>query len=280
MFEINTPILDLPELETIEQGRFGGAIDHYNMPKLKRFKNNWSYHDLITSSTCESLELPSFTGYDYFNGHYDTCMIRCPKIKYVSLPALKNPYNNTSFTLIKSCPELLEVHMPSLTNKAWNLAVKCPNLRRLILGKIQEFRQGTKGGGNDNAEFATEFNLIHIEFGDGSSCNINLGNWNPKYALLTEDLVEETTADDGIVTTTTTLKNSLVDEEEDFACNLDKFLYNFREYIANRFADMTGKTALTLTLSQEVRDVLTPEIEEIIVTNKNWVISPAKTVTE
>ena len=60
--------------------------------------------------------------------------------------------------------------------------------------------------------------------------------------------------------------------------NLQQFLSNFRDYIANRLTDNgSGKT---LTLSQAVRNAIhaaesTYGIENIIITQKGWTISPA-----
>ena len=60
--------------------------------------------------------------------------------------------------------------------------------------------------------------------------------------------------------------------------NLQQFLSNFRDYIAERLTDK-GK-GFTLTLSQEVRNAIhaaeaTYGIENIIITQKGWTISPA-----
>ena len=60
--------------------------------------------------------------------------------------------------------------------------------------------------------------------------------------------------------------------------NLQQFLSNFRDYIALRLTDNgSGKT---LTLSQAVRNAIhaaesTYGIENIIITQKGWTISPA-----
>ena len=60
--------------------------------------------------------------------------------------------------------------------------------------------------------------------------------------------------------------------------NLRQFLQNFRTYIALRLAD--NGSGLTLTLSQAVRNAIhaaeaTCGIENIIITQKGWTISPA-----
>ena len=60
--------------------------------------------------------------------------------------------------------------------------------------------------------------------------------------------------------------------------NLQQFLSNFKTYIAERLTDKG--TGLTLTLSQEVRNAIHAAeaeygIENIIITQKGWTISPA-----
>ena len=58
------------------------------------------------------------------------------------------------------------------------------------------------------------------------------------------------------------------------AAKIDKTI---REGIANRVQDRTDSTALTITLSQAVRDILTEETEQAF-RDKNWNIAPAKSV--
>ena len=112
-------------------------------------------------------------------------------------------------------------------------------IAKLVLGKIEtSLTLNANYGGYMNLP-----NLIHLEFGEGTKASLNLAGWLPSAETLSNPL----------------------------------FLSNFREYIASRLADRSGSSTLTLTLSQEVRDVLTADIEQII-TNKNWVISPAKSV--
>lgn len=87
-------------------------------------------------------------------------------------------------------------------------------------------------------------NLIDWEFGQGTCANINLQYWAP---TLTE-------------------------------ANTATFLQNFRDHIALRLT--ANGSGLTLTLSQAVRNAIhaaesTYGIENIIVTQKGWTISPA-----
>ena len=89
-------------------------------------------------------------------------------------------------------------------------------------------------------------NLSHLEFGQGVSANLNLGYWNPSNCL----------SGDALTT----------------------FLQNFRDHIALRLTDQGS--GLTLTLSQAVRNAIhaaesTYGIEDIIVNQKHWTLSPA-----
>lgn len=82
---------------------------------------------------------------------------------------------------------------------------------------------------------------------------------------------------------TDTDADDYVDLREDttLSNNLAQFLTNFRSFIALRLTDNgSGKT---LTLSQSVRDAIhsaeaTYGIEDIIITQKGWAISPAPSV--
>ena len=88
-------------------------------------------------------------------------------------------------------------------------------------------------------------NLIHLEFGQGTDCSLPLSSWSPTTAL---------------------------------AERLDEFLSNFQQYIADRVADMTGKSALTLTLSAAVYEALQAQEGQTILatlTNKNWTVAQA-----
>ena len=73
-------------------------------------------------------------------------------------------------------------------------------------------------------------------------------------------------------------RTDLIEEGSTAQNNLQQFLSNFRDYIALRLTDNgSGKT---LTLSQAVRNAIhaaesTYGIENIIITQKGWTISPA-----
>ena len=73
-------------------------------------------------------------------------------------------------------------------------------------------------------------------------------------------------------------RTDLIEEGSTATNNLQQFLQNFKTYIAERLTDKG--TGLTITLSQEVRNAIHAAedeygIENIIITQKGWTISPA-----
>ena len=85
--------------------------------------------------------------------------------------------------------------------------------------------------------------------------------WNPTYVLSTNPT-----------------GNDLVPSGSTCQTNLEQFLVNFRDHIALRLTDQGS--GLTLTLSQAVRNAIhaaesTYGIEDIIVNQKHWTLSPA-----
>ena len=89
--------------------------------------------------------------------------------------------------------------------------------------------------------------LIDVEIGAGTDVSLNLSGWNPTNVLADADKTAT-------------------------------FLQNFRDHIALRLTDQGS--GLTLTLSQAVRNAIhaaesTYGIEDIIVNQKHWTLSPA-----
>ena len=101
-------------------------------------------------------------------------------------------------------------------------------------------------------------NLIHFEI-KGATVSLNLKYWTATNCLDAS-------------------RTDLIEEGSTATNNLQQFLSNFRDYIANRLTD--NGTGLTITLSQEVRNAIHAAedeygIENIIITQKGWTISPA-----
>ena len=166
--------------------------------------------------------------------------------------------------LIYSCDNLEIVECENLSNIVSgyvNTAMfwgNQPKLWKLKLGKItgsQVIFCGNSGAGRRPK-------LIHLEFGEGTNVSLSsLQYWNPSYILSDNPTGTE-----------------LIEEGSTATNNLQQFLQNFKTYIAERLTDK-GK-GLTITLSQEVRNAIHAAedeygIENIIITQKGWTISPA-----
>ena len=166
--------------------------------------------------------------------------------------------------LIYSCDNLEIVECENLSNIVSGFVNTAmfwgnqPKLWKLKLGKItgsQVIFCGNSGAGRRPK-------LIHLEFGEGTNVSLSsLQYWNPSYILS-----DNPTGTD------------LIEEGSTATNNLQQFLQNFKTYIAERLTD--EGTGLTLTLSQEVRNAIHAAedeygIENIIITQKGWTISPA-----
>ena len=158
-----------------------------------------------------------------------------PNLQKVSMKKVRS-LNGRSFYDLQAEGPLKEVYLPELrTYDTWAFLLDYSGTRDKYLS------------------------LILLEIGSDVSCNIS--NWNPTNALSSSasDLVADPTAHP-------TWKN------------LDQFLQNFRDHIALRLTDQGS--GLTLTLSQAVRNAIhaaesTYGIEDIIVNQKHWTLSPA-----
>lgn len=180
-----------------------------------------------------------------------------PKLKYSRCSF--GTSNNKDTTMTNSWTE--EILLPSMVEfggyaSETNMC-NFTALKKVVLGTI------TKDITNNyHQAFYNDPNLIHLEFGaDGGKVAINLwlNMWNPTNALDAS-------------------RTDLIEEGSTAQNNLQQFLSNFRDYIAKRLTDNgSGKT---LTLSQAVRNAIhaaeaTYGIENIIITQKGWTISPA-----
>ena len=171
----------------------------------------------------------------------------CSKIKKASFPVLTSLSNlnraGSSDHYVGNCPLLQELRLPLLTTN-WQSS------------NLVDSNGGTNFGYNCP-------NLILFEIGQGYNKSLYLAGWSPTMALRTDTDAED-----------------YVDLREDMtlANNLQQFLSNFKTYIAERLTDKG--TGLTITLSQEVRNAIHAAedeygIENIIITQKGWTISPA-----
>ena len=134
---------------------------------------------------------------------------------------------------------LTELYLPECTSIDGSEALRgLTSLKKLYAPKCKTFlSSGIQGLYNAP-------NLDDITLGEVSS-SIKMSSWSPA---------------------------NLTDEAK--AAKIDKTI---REGIANRIQDRTDLSALTITFSQAVRDILTTETEEAFAA-KNWNIAPAKSV--
>ena len=211
---------------------------------------------LYSGATSVHINLPNAT-YIYATFPKDKSEIYAPEVESL--------YQLNGFG---EAPQGEVVYMPKLRN------VNCNNhyfrwfardtelpTRKMVFGSLQG-KYGLNNWGN-----CISPNLIHLEFGADGLGGLSISTdtstwWQPTMALRTDTDAED-----------------YVDLREDMNLenNLQQFLQNFRDYIAERLTDKGS--GLTITLSQEVRDAIQqdPEIVSII-TSKGWTISPAPSV--
>lgn len=189
-------------------------------------------------------------------------------VNFANLEEYGRPNADDMNGLIKNCPNVDTVLAEKLhsikhyarNNGDWQWAVigGMAGLKCIKFGDFDEYSGTWTGGGNFIINCPK---LIDLRF-KSLSCSLNL-----KYWLAETNPLPLSTSD-----------NSLVPEGSTATNNLATFLSNFRTYIALRLADNgSGKT---LTLSQAVRNAIhaaesTYGIENIIITQKGWTISPA-----
>lgn len=247
----------------------GALLRELDMPLLERAENTLQsgyqvcYHGVFAFSELERVNLQKL---NYINGClFRSCTlpseVELPElvtatrglldsvsgIKRISAPKLTT-CNGYSYNpnLLANCPDLEYAYVPNLTSLSWygttgagGTLKNMPKLAELHIGKVAFVSNSY------NKEFLENCGaLIKLVIYGNLNQSIYLNSWSP------------------------TLDSS----------NLQQFLSNFKTYIALRLSDSgSGKT---LTLSQAVRNAIhaaesTYGIENIIVTQKGWTISPA-----
>ena len=173
----------------------------------------------------------------------------CSNLKEVDMDVLEELETSLSHvTILCSNPDLETWYAPRLRN--WNnceyLVYDCPSLRRVVFGKLEHDFNAAYGSYENNFVDSTS-NLVDFEIGAGTAISLHLNWWKPTNVLADADKTAT-------------------------------FLQNFRDHIALRLTDQGS--GLTLTLSQAVRNAIhaaesTYGIEDIIVNQKHWTLSPA-----
>lgn len=229
------------------------GVSDLQLPYLKNMWNHGgSYNGIgFCGAGYERIYLPSFENYrcDQHGSIFSD-----PKVKYIDAPKLGYFSPGYSGNVVRGCSELLELNIPAF-DWSYNYAPyyciinSCPKIRKLAIGQCA-LGLVISGATDD---------LIHVEIKEGYSISLPMGTWNPTNALDAS-------------------RTDLIEEGSTAQNNLQQFLENFRDYIANRLTD--NGSGLTLTLSQAVRNAIhaaesTYGIENIIITQKGWTISPA-----
>lgn len=225
-------------------------------------------HADISKSLPNAEEL-TFTGLDHIDtgetGAPQINIIYGDKVKKIYMPALKRfrvvnaTYNGFFYNLTGDCEIYMEncEYMSAVGGGSYPQGFSnIQGVKKIVFGTPHEyFNMGVMTYG----DYTKSYNLIHLEIGAGADCNIGLANWTANNALDAS-------------------RTDLIEEGSTATNNLEQFLSNFKTYIAERLTD--NGSGLTLTLSQEVRNVIHAAedeygIENIIITKKGWTISPA-----
>ena len=244
----------LPNLERLELGCKENTVAIALNLGIKSLKldqlevaNNIIAYGIIGEDIMTFPKLRFSSGEANGNSNAVISMSECRILYFPELQEYTKIGNNA---WLKNMPMLEELYMPKLSNLCtkqyglWgNHIADCEKLWKVIYGKATHTDMNTSYASLISGSCP---NLIHLEFGEGTSCRIGLSGWNP----------------------TSVLSDS---------AKLPEFLSNFKTYIAERLSEQGS--GLTLTLSQAVRDAIQqdPEIVSII-TSKGWTISPAPSV--
>lgn len=229
------------------------GITEFHLPYLKSLGYGYPFRNSF-AATCE-LNFPELYTAS-FGSNFSPCIQGCgfKKFQADKMHDIRSSGSNSPF--LYNCPNLEEIILPSLaycnhwsiTTRGGGLANNCPKLWKVVVGDLSDTSiTGYQGSSGNGMGFPDCPKLIHLELGANGvdvSVSVDMRWWEPD---------------------SETLANP-------------QFLENFRDYIALRLTDNgSGKT---LTLSQAVRNAIhaaesTYGIENIIITQKGWTISPA-----
>ena len=209
----------------------------------------------------EEMEFPEL---EVVNCGYNSSFGKFLECKKLSIPNLRYVNRIGNSAILDSFPILEWLYIPKFEGHKEGFGASprfCSNnqvLKRVTIGDMKYY---SKMGGPYGSMFSDCPDLIRIEFGGNTmqTHNLLLNAWNPTNALDAS-------------------RTDLIEEGSTAQNNLQQFLSNFKTCIAERLTDKG--TGLTLTLSQEVRNAIHAAedeygIENIIITQKGWTISPA-----
>ena len=265
---MNKSISGFPNLERVELGcvkaTTSTGIPANTKSVLFPYLEDFDRGVLMVCDGDGELSFPKLRHIRAFDINHNT--INLKKAKKLVMPSLVNveTISNTTFC---TGAELEEIEWKSFVGYGpglyggWpTLIGGCPKLNKVVFGKL---RYSLRQSNSNSSILSLGENCVHLEFGEGTEVALLLNTWSPTMALRTDKDAED-----------------YVDLREDMTLenNLQQFLSNFRDYIADRLTDKG--TGLTITLSQEVRNAIHAAedeygIENIIITQKGWTISPA-----
>ena len=241
-----------------------GPFEQVELPTLRHSLNR-SF--IINGALAEEITIPELEDFNGWLG-YGTSgkgkVYNCPNLRVLRFPKLHTSAKGTAYgpqsNIVGSCPNLEELYMPSFSyifNS--HIVDNCPKLRKVVFGTLNTDFKEAYGTYENNFTNGSSINLIHFEIGAGTGVSLHMNWWSPTNALDAS-------------------RTDLIEEGSTAHNNLKQFLSNFKTYIAERLTDK-GE-GLTLTLSQEVRNAIHAAedeygIENIIITQKGWTISPA-----
>ena len=243
--------LEMPELELFDVYQGGMLSGEYqgtsaDFRKLKTTYSGILYNaPYLTVNPFRDLETitPRY-------GYQSMCILGNTAIDTIELPNLKTVNASGGCGIIQGgsvrvikCPALYSCtsnYNGNSTYSAGLIAGSLPNLEELEVGTLT----GTGYLTPNSSVVPSTPKLKKVVLGQGTNVSVTLNGWTPS---------AETIAD-------------------------AEFLPNFKEFIALRLTDQGS--GLTLTLSQAVRNAIhaaesTYGIEDIIVNQKHWTLSPA-----
>lgn len=238
---------------------FSGVPERENLGVLLRYKANlikvndpyWTNQSdeffvefLSNYNSIEELELVNYRPL-YLKAAV-TYLTSNPTIRRVALPRLQS--TGYAFGSFSNCANLISIDIRyAKFSQSSNLdfATRCPSL--IEVNMLNSYSSG--GGG-----LSSDDNLIKLITGATEHDHL-YKYWNPINALNPD-------------------VDSLVNEGEPFANNLEKLLYNIRTYIAANLHDRNGQDPFTFTFHPDVKAVILADQETAdAFTDKNWIIA-------
>lgn len=187
---------------------------------------------------------------------------RCSNMESIRLRSLKSVETNVNFVFAYN-HKLKRLQLDELlTYKGLSMCTNCENLEEIIFPKATQIggtwynvgagmtsalKSVVFGGALNSLGTMAGVNLTKLrkfEVGQESNCAITLGRW--------------------------TATNVIAEGQT----GIDELNYNIKTYLADRVADRTNDTALTITFGTSLYNVLTAETLQAF-TDKNWNVAYA-----